>query len=155
MLDFLNGKIPAYVDTVLNPVHVDDVARGHLLAFEKGALGRSYILGSENLTLKQLLNVLSEKTGLPAPEVRVPRQVTLAAARVSDTVEGRILKRTPGVPLEAARMATTRMAFDISRARTELGYEPRPAADALEASARWFVDAGMVTDRRRAKIKLP
>jgi dihydroflavonol-4-reductase len=155
VVDFLNGRMPAYVDTVLNPVHVDDVARGHLLAFERGALGRSYILGSENLTLKELLAILSEKTGLAAPRLRVSRQVTLAAARVSDTVEGRILKRTPGIPLEAALMSTTRMAFDTSRARDELGYDPRPAADALEASARWFVDVGMVTERRRAKIKLP
>ena len=155
VVDFLNGRIPAYVDTVLNPVHVDDVARGHLLAFEKGALGRSYILGSENLTLKELLAILSDKTGLPAPKVRVPRQLTLTAGRVDEFVEGRILKRTPGVPLEAARMSTTRMAFDCTRARSELGYAPRPAADALEASARWFVDAGMVTERRRAKIKLP
>lgn len=155
VLDFLNGRMPGYVDTVLNVVHVDDVARGHLLAHEHGTVGRSYILGGENLSLQQLLAVLAAQTGLPAPRLRVPRGASLAAARLSETVEGRLLRRPPRVPLEAARMATTRMAFDDSRARHELGYAPRPAAQALVESARWYVRNGYVTGRRTARIYWP
>ncbi|HUC38297.1 MAG TPA: hopanoid-associated sugar epimerase [Acidimicrobiales bacterium] len=154
VLDFLRGRIPGYVDTVLNVVHVDDVARGHVLAAERGAIGRSYILGGENLTLKQLLSQLAAVTGLREPNLRVPRSLSLAAAWVSETVEGRMMRRHPAVPLEAARMSTTRMAFDDSRARDEIGYAPRPAVEAIEESARWFVENGYVSSRRRAKIMM-
>ncbi|HZC70918.1 MAG TPA: hopanoid-associated sugar epimerase [Jatrophihabitans sp.] len=152
VLDFLNGRMPGYVDTVLNVVHVDDVARGHLLAHERGAIGRSYIVGGENLSLRQLLGALATRTGLPHPRIRVPRAAALAAAVVSDTVQGRLLHRPPRIPLEAARMATTRMAFDDTRARGELGYAPRPAVEAIDDSARWFVDNGYVTPPRAARI---
>jgi dihydroflavonol-4-reductase len=155
VLDFLNGRMPGYVDTVLNVVHVDDVARGHLLAHERGAIGRSYILGGENLSLQQLLAVLAERTGLPMPRWQVPRAATLAVARVSEAVEGRLLRRPPRVPLEAARMSTTRMAFDDTRARHELGYAPRPAAHALVDSAHWYVQNGYVKGRRSARITWP
>ena len=153
VLDFLNGRIPGYVDTVLNTVHVDDVARGHVLAFERGAPGRSYILGGENLSLEKLLYELATMTGLPAADLKVPRSLSLAAAWASELVEGRLLRRHPSVPLEAARMSTTRMAFDDSRAREELGYAPRPAVEALEASARWFVGNGYVKAKRAARIR--
>ena len=144
VLDFLNGRMPAYVDTVLNVAHVDDVAAGQVLALEKGRTGRSYILGGENLTLQQLLAELATITGLPAPYGKVPKSLALAVAAVSELVEGRLLHRHPSVPLEAARMSTSQMSFDISRARQELGYAPRPAVEALEASARWFAATGMV-----------
>jgi dihydroflavonol-4-reductase len=152
VLDYLNGTMPAFVDTELNIVHVDDVARGHLLAAEKGAQGRSYILGGENLALAGVLRELAELTGLPRPRVRVPHALALAAARVSETIEGRLLRRAPRVPLEAVRMSTTRMAFDDSRARRELGYTSRPAAQALADSARWFLDNGYVKPARAARI---
>jgi dihydroflavonol-4-reductase len=152
VLDFLNGRMPAYVDTVLNVVHVDDVARGHILALERGAVGRSYILGGANLSLREVLADLSAMTGLPQPTWRVPPSLTLGAAWISDTVEGRLLRRHPSIPLEAARMSTTRMAFDDSRARSELGYQSRPPVEAIEASARWFFENGYVRDRRRAKL---
>jgi len=152
VLDYLNGRVPGYVDTVLNVVHVDDVARGHILALERGAVGRSYILGGENFSLERLLSGLASMTGLKAPTLKVPRGVSLAVAWLSDTVEGRLLRRHPSIPLEAARMSTTRMAFDDSRARSELGYSPRPAVEAIEESARWFVDNGYVNERRRSKI---
>jgi len=152
ILDFLNGRIPGFVDTILNVAHVDDVAAGQLLALEHGHNGRSYILGGENLTLEQLLGELAAITGLPRPRIKVPRSLSLAVAAVSETVEGRILHRHPSVPLEAARMSTSQMAFDTSRARDELGYAPRPAAEALEASARWFVEQGKVSDRRSRRI---
>jgi dihydroflavonol-4-reductase len=151
--EFLNGRMPGFVDTVLNVVHVDDVAQGHLLAHDLGAVGRSYILGSQNMSLQEVLAVLASLTGLPTPRLHVPRSVSLAAAWVSDTVEGKLLRRTPSVPLEAARMSTTKMAFDDSRARTELGYAPRPAVDALEDAARWYVDNGYVKPERLARIR--
>jgi dihydroflavonol-4-reductase len=153
VLDFLNGRVPGYVDTVLNVAHVDDVAGGHVLALERGTSGRSYILGGENLTLQRLLGELAAVTGLPAPRIKVPRSVSLAVAAVSETVEGRLLRRHPSIPLEAARMSTSRMAFDDARARAELGYFSRPAHDALEDSARWFVESGAVISRRRQKIR--
>jgi dihydroflavonol-4-reductase len=138
IVDYLNGRIPGFVDTVLNVVHVDDVARGHLLARELGGDGRSYIFGGENYTMQQLLQELADISGGRAPKLRVPRGVSLAAAHASELVEGRLLRRRPSVPLEAARMSTTRMAFDDSRARTELGYRPRPAREALADSVAWY-----------------
>ncbi len=153
VLDFLDGRIPGYVDTVLNVVHVDDVAEGHVLALEKGRTGRSYILGGENVPLERVLAELASMTGLPRPKLKVPRTVSLAVAGVSELVEGRVLRRHPSIPLEAARMSTSTMSFDDTRARTELGYTPRPAVQALEASARFFVDTGVVTPRRRDKIR--
>jgi dihydroflavonol-4-reductase len=152
VLDYLNGRVPGYVDTVLNVAHVDDLAAGQILALERGAVGRSYILGGENYSLKRLLDTLAAVTGLPQAKLPVPRALALGVARLSEYVEGTLLHRHPSVPLEAARMSTTRMAFDDSRARTELGYRPRPAAEALAASAHWFVDQGQVTAARTAKI---
>jgi dihydroflavonol-4-reductase len=152
VLDFLNGRVPGYVDTVLNVVHVDDVARGHILALERGAVGRSYILGGENFSFKRLLSELATTTGLREPTLRVPRAVSLAVAWLSDTLEGRLLRHHPAVPLEAARMSTTQMAFDDARARNELGYSPRPSVEAIEDSARWFVENGYVSARRSSKI---
>jgi dihydroflavonol-4-reductase len=144
IVDYLNGRVPGYVDTVLNVVHVDDVARGQLLARELGANGRSYILGGENYTLRELLEALARATGGPMPRLRVPQGVSLAAAHASEFVEGRLLRRKPHVPLEAARMSTTRMAFDDSRARTELGYRPRPAVEAIADSVSWYRENGYV-----------
>ena len=152
VLDFLNGRMPGYVDTALNVVDVEDVAAGHILAAEQGTSGRSYILGGENLELVQILRALSEFTGLPAPTRRVPGGLALAAARVSELVEGRLLRRAPSVPLEGALMATTRMVFDDRRARSELGYSSRPATEALERSARWYLDNGYVGEARRALV---
>jgi dihydroflavonol-4-reductase len=153
VLDFLNGRVPGFVDTVLNVAHVDDVAQGHVLALERGRVGRSYILGGENFTLEHMLGELARISGLPTAKLKVPRSVSLAVAAISETVEGRLLRRHPSIPLEAARMSTSRMAFDDSRAREELGYAPRPAVQALAASARWFADNGRVNQRRLGKIR--
>ncbi|HEX3334163.1 MAG TPA: hopanoid-associated sugar epimerase [Acidimicrobiales bacterium] len=152
VLDFLNGRVPGFVDTILNVAHVDDVAEGQVLALERGRNGRSYILGGENLTLELLLGRLAAITGLPRARLKVPRALSLGVAAVSETIEGRLLHRHPSIPLEAARMSTSQMAFDVSRARDELGYSPRPAAEALEASARWFVASGKVKERRLRRI---
>ena len=152
VLDYLNGRMPGYVDTVLNLVHVDDVARGHLLVHEKGKTGRSYIVGGRNMSLADILGELAELTGLPRPRFRVPRGVAFAAGRVSEAVEGRLLHRQPSVPLEAVRMSTTRMAFDDNRARAELGYTSRPPREALVDSVRWYLDNGYVKPSRAARI---
>ena len=112
VLDFLNGRIPGFVNTVLNVAHVDDVAAGQVLALEGGRTGRSYILGGENLSLQALLDELASITGLPEPRFKVPRSLSLAVAALSEAVEGRLLRRHPSVPLEAARMSTSQMAFD-------------------------------------------
>jgi dihydroflavonol-4-reductase len=102
--------------------------------------------------MKSILDVLAECTGLPAPTLQVPRAVALAAGVASQFVEGRLLHREPNVSIEAARMSTTHMIFDDARARTELGYRSRPAQDAIEDSARWFVENGYVNAKRRARI---
>ena len=130
VLEFLNGRVPAFVDTTLNVVHVDDLATGHLLALERGAVGRSYIIGGENMGMGAFLAALAECTDLPAPRIQIPRSVALGVGALSQFVEGRLLRREPSVALEAARMSTTNMMFDDRRARTELGHSPRPASEA-------------------------
>jgi dihydroflavonol-4-reductase len=153
VLDYLNAKMPGYVDTAMNVTHVDDLALGHILALEKGVQGRSYICGGDNITMAKLLEILSTVTGLPSSDRRFPSVFPLVAGRVSQFIEGDILKREPRVPLEAAQMATTTMTFDDSRARNELGYTSRPAAQALFDSAQWFVNNGRVEPERVKLIK--
>lgn len=154
VVEFLNGRMPAFVDTTFNVVHVDDLAAGHLLALERGRIGRSYIVGGENLPMREFLAALAKSTGLPAPTKLVPRGVALSVGALSQLVEGRILRREPSVALEAARMSTTNMMFSDARARSELGYLPRPATQAIAESARWFVENGYVDGKRLRKIGL-
>ncbi|HVA07164.1 MAG TPA: NAD-dependent epimerase/dehydratase family protein, partial [Acidimicrobiales bacterium] len=154
VLDFLNGRIPAFVDTTLNVVHVDDLATGHVLALEQGAIGRSYIIGGENMGMGAFLRELAASTRLPAPRMQVPRKVALGVGALSQLIEGRILRREPFASLEAARMSTTNMMFSDARARTELGYRPRPASEAIADSARWFVENGYVVPKRRGRITI-
>jgi dihydroflavonol-4-reductase len=153
VLEFLNGRVPAFVDTTLNVVHVDDLATGHLLALERGAVGRSYIIGGENLGMGSFLAALARCTDLPAPRLQVPRGVALAVGVLSQLVEGRLLRREPNVALESARMSTTNMMFNDQRARDELGHSPRPATEALFDSARWFVENGYVNGTRARRIR--
>lgn len=153
VLDYLNGRIPGFVDTAMNVAHVDDLAQGHLLALEKGAQGRSYICGGDNISMAGLLSILSEVTGLPPAERRFPSAFPMVAGRLSQLIEGDLLRREPRIPLEAAQMASTTMTFDDSRARRELGYRSRPAAVALYDSARWFVDHGYVGATRVARVR--
>jgi dihydroflavonol-4-reductase len=155
VLDFLNGKIPGFVDTSLNVAHVDDLAEAHILAAERGRTGRSYIAGGENMAMAELLATLAAVTGLPAPTRRFPRALALLAGAVSESFQGRLLRRQPFVSMEAARMSTTSMIFDDSRARSEIGYSSRPAIEAITDSARWFVDHGYVRPARRSRISWP
>ncbi|HXQ18736.1 MAG TPA: NAD-dependent epimerase/dehydratase family protein [Acidimicrobiales bacterium] len=155
VLDFLNGRMPGYVDTAMNVEHVDDLANGHLLALERGVIGRSYILGGENVTMQRLLGQLADCTGLPRVDRHFPRRLGLVAGVVSHLLEARLLGREPHVPLEAAQMSMTKMIFDDSRARRELGYSSRPTSEAIESSARWFADNGYVRPERLARITWP
>lgn len=148
VLDYLNGRMPGYVDTAMNVAHVDDLAAGHLLALERGRQGRSYICGGENVTMAQLLRILSHVTGLPPAERRFPSIFPLIAGHVSSFIEGDVMGREPRVSLEAAQMASTVMTFDDSRARKELGYVSRPASQALFDSAQWFVENDYVATER-------
>ncbi|MCU1467316.1 MAG: dfrA [Actinomycetia bacterium] len=153
IVEFLNGRIPAYVDTALNVVHVDDVARGHVLAAQRGALGRSYILGGENMSLQEMLSTLADVCGLPAPRVRVSPRVVLPIVRSTEWVQSTLMHQEPTLPSEPVRMATTRMEYDTSRAHTELGYTHIPARTALARAARWFVENGSVKPARVERIR--
>jgi len=138
IVDYLNGKMWAYMDTGLNIIAVEDVARGHLLAAERGRPGERYILGHQNLTLQQIFAVLAEVSRIPAPRVKVPRSVVLPLAYLSQWVADAITRRPPQIPLDAARMAQHFMFFDCRKARGELGLHPGPAEAALRRAAHWF-----------------
>jgi dihydroflavonol-4-reductase len=153
IVEFLNGRIPAYVDTALNVVHVDDVARGHVLAAQRGAPGRSYVLGGENMSLREMLATLAEISGLRAPRVRLTPGMVLPVVRTAEFLQARVLRREPTLPSEPVRMATTRMEYDDSRARTELGYSSAPARDALGRAVNWYVEHGFVKDSRLRRIR--
>lgn len=136
--DFLAGRIPAYVDTGLNLVDVRDVATGHRLALEHGRPGRRYILGNENMTLREILRVLAGLSGRRAPRVRIPHALAIAVAAVDEAVEGSVLRREPVAPLDGARMARKRMFVDASRAVRELGMPQSPVRPALADAVDWF-----------------
>lgn len=137
VLDFLNGALPAYIDTGLNIVDVRDVALGHLLACEKGRAGERYILGSENKTLAQILRELASITGRRAPSVELPYFVAYTAGVVT-TAWARVTGVAPRAPLEAVRMARKKMWVSYDKAASELGYRPGPARGALESAVAWF-----------------
>ena len=141
ILDFLNGQMPAYVDTGLNFVAVEDVAKGHWLAAERGQVGARYILGDRNLTLKQLLEILSALSGRPMPRLRLPHAVPFLAA-LADSLAARLLGRQPRIPLEGVRLARHKMFVDSSKARRELGFQPGPLEAALERAIRWYSENG-------------
>jgi dihydroflavonol-4-reductase len=142
VVDFLQGKMPAYVDTGLNLVAVEDVAHGHLLAAEKGQNGRLYILGHLNLSLKEILEMLASITGLPAPRWRVPYALAWIAGALDTALEGHLLGREPSIPLEGVKMARKKMYFEAERARRELGFQPGSVRLALERAVRWFCQNG-------------
>ncbi len=153
ILDFLNGKMPGYVETGLNFVGVEECAAGHLLAAEHGKVGERYLLGAENLTLKGLLELLAKITGLRAPTMKIPHGVALGVAYV-DTVFSRLVGKEPQIPVEGVRIAKHKMFVDASRAQRELGFQPGPVVAALERAVRWYRANGYVTARRAKKIKL-
>jgi len=135
--DFLNGAMPAYIDTGLNVVNVRDVALGHILACERGVSGERYILGAENMTLGGILQELASLTGLPAPKVQLPYFVAWAAGMVT-TGFAHLTGIPPRAPLEAVRMAKKKMWVSHAKAMAELGYRPGPAREALKEAIDWF-----------------
>ena len=138
IVDFLKKKFPAYVDTGLNLVDVAECARGHVAALEKGRSGERYILGGENLTLKQILDKLAAITGLPSPTVRVPYVLALATGVVDEVVTGRILGREPRATIDAVRMGRKKMFVSCAKAERELGWKVVPVDGALRRAAEWF-----------------
>ena len=137
IVEAASGHMPAYVDTGLNMVHVDDVAEGHILALKHGKPGERFILGGDNLTLKQILTQIAEVTGRPAPRIQVPHNVVMPIAALAE-MWGRISNREPFVTLDGVRLARKKMFFTSARAMRRLGYRPRPAADAIVDAIDWF-----------------
>jgi dihydroflavonol-4-reductase len=140
---FMRGGMWAMVDTGLNIVDVEDVALGHLAAYDKGRSGERYILGGENLRLRELLERVGSMTGRPAPRVTVPMWLPLAVAWTEERVLTKV-GRTPTVPLDGVKMSGESMYYDASKARIELGIAPRPIDGAIRAAVRWFADNGYV-----------
>jgi len=138
VVDFLKKKFPAYVDTGLNLVDAGECARGHVAALEKGKSGERYILGGENLTLKQILDKLAAITGLPSPKVRVPYVMALATGVVDEMVTGRLLGREPRATIDAVRMGRKKMFVTSAKAERDLGWKIVPVDDALGRAVEWF-----------------
>ncbi len=138
IVDFLNRKMPAYLDTGLNLVDATDCARGHLLAAERGRIGEKYILGGENLTLKEFFARLARLSGLAAPRVRIPYAVAFGFALGAEAVSRTVTKRPPRASLTEVRMARKHMFFDSSKAKAEIGYEPGPVDDSIRRAIEFF-----------------
>ncbi len=142
VVDFLNKKFPAYVETGLNLVDVLEVARMHLVALDRGTPGERYILGGENLTLKQILDRMSSITGLPSPTMKVPNAVAMAFAFFDENITGRLLGKQPRATVEAVRMGQKMMFASSAKAERELGFKVLPVYSALRAAIEWFVEHG-------------
>jgi dihydroflavonol-4-reductase len=140
IVDFLKKKFPAYIDTGLNLVAVDQCALGHIAAFEKGRAGERYILGGENLTLKQILDKLAAITGLPSPKVRVPYLLALGTGVVDEIFTGRIRGREPRATIDAVRMSRKKMFISSAKAERNLGWKTLPVDAALRRAVEWFKD---------------
>jgi dihydroflavonol-4-reductase len=138
IVDFLRGRIPAYVNTGLNLIAVEDCARGHVLALEKGHIGERYILGHRNLSLQELLGILAKLTDRAPPRFKIPRWLAYAAAYTDEVIEGRLMRRAPGIPINGVRMSARCMYFDASKAVGELGLPQTPIEDALARAVAWF-----------------
>ena len=141
--DAAAGRMPAYVDTGLNIVHVDDVAAGHLMAFHHGRIGERYILGGEDMTLQQILGVIAQLVGRPPPRVRLPYAAVLPAAYLAEAF-AKLTGRSGRVTLEGVRMSRKRMFFSSAKATRELGYHWRPPTEAFADAVRWFRDHGYI-----------
>ena len=143
VLDAACGRTPAYVDTGLNIVHVDDVAAGHLLAFQRGRAGERYILGGQDMTLREILTHIAQLAGRKPPRVRLPHAAVLPIAYVSEAL-AKASGRATRISVEAVRMSRKRMFFSSAKAMRELGYEWRPAVAALEDAVQWFRQRGLL-----------
>src|SRR2546421_5091017 len=151
ILDFLNGKMPGYVKTGLNFVGVEECAAGHLLIAEKGKVGERYLLGGENLTLKQMLDTLAKITGLRAPILKIPHGLALGVA-YANTALSRLVGREPGIPVEGVKIARHMMFVDCARAKRELGFQAGPVVAALERAVRWYEANGYIAKNRAKRM---
>jgi len=152
VVDFLNGKFPAYVDTGLNLVDVAEVARTHAKALEWGRFGERYILGGENLTLKQILDKLSAITGLPSPTMKVPHEAAMVFAFFDENIAGRLLGKEPRATVEAVRMGRKKMYACSAKAERELGFRHVPVYPALRAAVDWFRAHGYAREDRKQNV---
>jgi dihydroflavonol-4-reductase len=142
IVEAASGRVPAYVDSGLNVVHVDDVATGHLLAFERGKLGERYVLGGEDMSLREILGTVAAAAGRRPPRLRLPHGAVLPIAYAAEAWTRLSGGREPFVTVDGIRMARKRMYFSSAKARRALGYEPGPARDALGDAVAWFRDNG-------------
>ncbi len=148
VVDFLNRKFPAYVDTGLNLVDVEEIARMHLVALERGRVGERYILGGENLTLKQILDRLGKISGLPSPSLKVPHGVAMAFAFFDETITGKLRGKEPRATVEAVRMGKKMMFASSAKAERELGLKVGSVEGALMSACAWFYKNGYVEKAR-------
>ena len=141
IVDFMKGRMPAYIETGMNIVDVDDVAVGHLLAMEKGRIGERYILGNKNLMLREVFEILSRLTGIKAPAIKLPRLAILPLAHLNQWISN-FTGQPPRIPLEGVKMAKYKMHYDCRKAIKELGIPQTPPEEALEKAVRWFRNHG-------------
>jgi dihydroflavonol-4-reductase len=146
IVDFLAGRIPAYLQTGLNIVAVEDVARGHILAAERGRVGERYLIGGRNVTFKALLDALAAVSGRPAPRLRLPWRAAMAIG-FADQWVARLRGRDPRIPLDGVRMARHSMWVNCTKAQQELGFVPGPIEGALQRAVEWYRQHGY--DQRR------
>ena len=139
IVDYMKGRMPAYIETGMNIVDVDDVAAGHLLAMQKGRIGERYILGNKNLMLREVFEILSRLTGIKAPSIKLPRLAILPLAYLNQWISN-LTGQPPRIPLEGVKMAKYKMHYDCSKAIRELGIPHTPPEVALEKAVRWFRD---------------
>ncbi|PKB79199.1 MAG: hypothetical protein BZY88_14565 [SAR202 cluster bacterium Io17-Chloro-G9] len=145
VLDFMKGRIPAYISSGMNLVDVEDVAAGHILAMKEGRIGQRYILGNVNVSLKQLFSMLGEITGVRPPRFRVPFWLVTAAGYLDEMVEGNLMGRQPRIPVEGIKVARHPMYVECAKAVAELGLPQSPVEQALVNAVRWFTDFGYLT----------
>jgi len=141
IVDFMKGRMPAYIETGMNIVDVDDVATGHLLAMQKGRQGERYILGCRNLMLREVFEILSKLTGVKAPSIKLPRLAILPLAYANLWLAN-LTGQPPRIPLEGVKMAKYKMHYDCSKAIRELGIPQTPPEVALEKAVKWFREHG-------------
>jgi dihydroflavonol-4-reductase len=153
ILHYLNGRMVAYADTMLNVVDVDDVAEGHALALERGKCGHNYILGGENMTMREVCGVLQELTGIPAPRVVLPARLIWVLGHIAEFIANHVTHKTPIVDVESALHAMANRASDSGKADKELGYRPSRARVAIAKAAIWFVENGYCKERYRRRIE--
>lgn len=153
IVDFVRGRIPAYLATGMNLVDVEDVAAGHILAMERGQPGQRYLLGNRNVTLKEFFAMLQELTGLRAPWCRVPYWLAICAGYLDHLVEDKILGREPRIPLEGLKVSKKPMYVNCQKSVRELGQLQNPVEAALEKAVRWFSDHGYIPARVEQQVE--